>query len=157
MPINATPTLLQMVYQMSPTILWLLLGAILCLMELFVPTAFVEFMMGLSALAVAAIALVVPNFALQVVLWIALSAGSIFFSRRILSRSKLPHTLADAQEAQTLTAIPPGEAGRILYDGNSWRARCDDPQLAIAPNQKVLVVGRQGNTLVVVPESLLHS
>lgn len=154
---SSTPILLQILYQMSPTIIWLLVGAILCLLELFVPTAFVEFMMGLSAFAVAGLSLILPQFSVQVVLWMLLSLISIVASRRILSKWKSPRTLEAAKEAETLTAIAPGEAGRVLYEGNSWRARCDDPQMAIAPKQKVLVVGRQGNTLIVMPEYLLHS
>ncbi|MEG4232039.1 hypothetical protein QUA40_07995 [Microcoleus sp. Pol11C3] len=38
---------------LTPTLLWLLAGSLLCLAELFLPTAFVAFLMGLSAFAVA--------------------------------------------------------------------------------------------------------
>jgi membrane protein implicated in regulation of membrane protease activity len=141
---------------LEPAILWLLAGAVLCLMELFVPTAFVEFMMGLSAFIVAGIALVVPQFSLQVVLWIALSASLVVVSRRFLPHRNVA-SIEAAKEGETLTEIPPGQVGRVLYEGNSWRARCEDQHLLIGPKQKVLVVGREGNTLIVVPENLLHS
>jgi membrane protein implicated in regulation of membrane protease activity len=45
---------------LNPSLLWLIAGAILCFMELIFPTAFVEFMMGVSADLVALIALVLP-------------------------------------------------------------------------------------------------
>jgi membrane protein implicated in regulation of membrane protease activity len=149
----STPTLVQILF--NPTMAWLLAGSILCLMELFVPTALVEFTMGLSAFIVAGISLILPQPSLQVLLWMILSALGLFLSRQLLPKRKVS-TLEDADEAETLTEIRPGEAGRVLYEGNSWRALCEDPDNAIGPNQKVLVVGRKGNTLLVVPEKLLH-
>jgi membrane protein implicated in regulation of membrane protease activity len=141
----------------NPAMLWLIAGSILCLVELFVPTAFVAFMMGLSAFAIAMVAWILPTaFPLQVVLWLLLSTGLVFLSRRFLPHPSASKKL-DAIEAQTLTEIPPGETGRVLYEGNSWRARCEDEMEAIAPNQKVYVVRREGNTLIVVPRNLLHS
>jgi membrane-bound ClpP family serine protease len=42
---------------LSPSMLWLLAGSILCLLELFLPTALVAFLMGISAFVVAVVAL----------------------------------------------------------------------------------------------------
>lgn len=140
----------------NPTQLWLLAGAILCLAELLLPTAFVAFMMGLSAFAVAAVSLVLPNLNLQVLLWMAFSAIFVLLSRRLVPK-QTARVLEDSKEAQTLTEIPAGEAGRVIYEGTSWRARCADDAVAIAPSQNVIVVERQGTTLIVMPEHLLHS
>lgn len=140
---------------LNPTIFWLLAGAALCLMELFVPTAFVIFMMGLSAFVLAALSLVLPSVSVQVALWMLLSVLSIFFLRRLLPKTKVA-ALSDAQEVETLTEIPAGAAGRVLYEGNSWRAKCEDETLAIAANQRAIVVRREGNTLFVMPEKLLR-
>jgi len=140
---------------LNPSLIWLLAGSMLCLVELFVPTAFVVFTMGVSALVVALVALVIPLFPVQVVLWLALSTALVIGVRRILPPAKVAKRL-DAVEARTLTEIPPGETGRILYEGNSWQACCDDETATIAPNQKVYVVRRQGNTLIVVPQTLIH-
>ena len=52
----------------SPTILWLLLGAGLCWLELFLPTAFTALTMGLSALMVALVSTIVRSPLLQVLL-----------------------------------------------------------------------------------------
>lgn len=141
---------------MNPTLLWLIAGVILCLMELFLPTAFIELAMGISALLIAALSLVLPVFGLQVVLWMGISLALVFGVRRFLPQRKV-RSVEAATEAETLTEILPGQAGRVLYEGNSWRARCSDQQIAIAPQQPVYVVGREGNTLIIVPQNLLNS
>ena len=140
----------------NPTILWLLAGAILCFLELLVPSAFVEFMMGLSAFVVAGVSLLIPSTSIQVALWMIFSVGSIFAFRRLLPHHTVA-TIADAKEAETLTEILPGQPGRVIYEGNSWRAKCDDEHSTIAAREKVIVVRREGNTLFVLPENLLHS
>jgi membrane protein implicated in regulation of membrane protease activity len=115
--------------------------------------------MGVSAIAVAMIALVLPSIQLQLILWLLLSTFSVVFSRRWLTPQRKGSMISDANEGTTITEIPSGEAGRVLYEGNSWRAICADDKVAIAPNQTVYVVKRKGNTLIVLPEnfSLLSS
>lgn len=140
---------------LSPPILWLTAGVILCLMELVLPTAFVELTMGVSAVIVGCIAWFVPSITVQVVLWLLLSIGLSGLLRRALPK-RSHASIEDAKEAKTLTEISPGETGRVLYEGNSWQARCEDEQLAIAPDQRVYVVGRRGTTLIVLPESLIR-
>lgn len=147
--VSASPVLLGV----SPTILWLVVGAGLCLLELILPTAFTAFTMGLSALIVALLSPIARSPLLQVLLWMGLSAALIFFSRRLLPKRKVT-SIQDATQAQTIVEIPPGETGRVLYEGNSWRARCGDDKIALAANQSVYVVGRQGTTLIVMPEHL---
>jgi membrane protein implicated in regulation of membrane protease activity len=131
---------------------WIGIGLVLCVLELIFPTAFVEMVMGLSAIATGFFSLLIPNlFGWQVILWMGLSLMSIFAVRRFVPR-KMPKILQDSQEATTLTAIAPGEKGRVLYEGSPWAATCADPTVAIAPNIKVMVVGREGTTLVVMPD-----
>jgi membrane protein implicated in regulation of membrane protease activity len=139
---------------LSAPILWLIAGLMLCLLELFVPTAFVELTMGLSALIVGCLAWVMPSLIAQVGLWLVLSIGLILLLRRLLpksARNRLEHT----REAKTLTGIAPGQTGRVIYEGNSWQARCEDERLELAPDQEVYVVGRRGTTLIVLPASLV--
>lgn len=133
--------------------IWLAAGTVLCLVELILPTAFIACVMGISAFIVAATSSVLP-FKLQVVLWMGLSLTLVLVSRRFV-RSR-PAAKLDATEAETLTEIVPGKAGRVLYEGNSWAARCEE-DCTIAPNQRVIVVARRGTTLIVMPENLLHS
>lgn len=140
---------------MSSTLLWLIAGAILCSLELFLPTAFVAFIMGISAFVVALVSIIFPQLSLQVGLWLVLSTALVLLSRRLLPSPRRTSKIPAPLLAETLTEIPAGKEGRVLYEGNSWRARCEEYSLAIAPQQKVYVVGREGNTLIVLPETLL--
>jgi membrane protein implicated in regulation of membrane protease activity len=135
--------------------LWLLAGLVLCLMELLIPTAFFELTMGISALLMAVLSRFLPSLLVQVGLWLLLSVGLTSLLRRLLPKRRA--LTFDNQQAKTLTAISAGETGRVLYEGNSWQARCADEQLSIDSNQSVYVVGRQGTTLMVLPETLVHS
>ena len=139
---------------MSPTVIWLVIGVVLCTTELVLPTAFVAAVMGISAFIVATIATFLP-LGVQVLIWMGLSLFLALVSRRFVRYSRSAAIL-DATEAETLTVIQPGQPGRVLYEGNSWVARCGDEGLIIEPKQKVLVVARRGTTLIVMPESLLH-
>ncbi|MBD2383996.1 NfeD family protein [Cylindrospermum sp. FACHB-282] len=142
----------------SFTLIWLLAGAVLCLMELFLPSAFVAFMMGISALVVAVLSqLGLGSLWLQVVLWLLLSISLVLVTRQFLQPRRRKSKIQDAVMGETLTAIPAGHTGRVLYEGNSWRARCDDDKLSVAPQQTVYVVRREGTTLIVMPENVLHS
>jgi membrane protein implicated in regulation of membrane protease activity len=142
---------------MNYALFWVILGTVLCLMELFLPTAFVESALGLSAFVVALVALIVPTwFNLQIALWAVLSLVFIFLLKRLVPK-RTPYTLQDSTEARTLTAIPPGQTGRVLYEGNSWQARCDDETITIPADHPVVVVSRKGNTLFVIPESALKA
>jgi membrane protein implicated in regulation of membrane protease activity len=141
---------------MNYPLFWAILGAIFCLMELFLPTGFVESTLGLSAFIVAFIALGVPSFSLQIVVWVALSLVLIFLLLRFVPK-RTPYILQESTEARTLTAIAPGQTGRVIYEGNSWQARCDDETITIGADQPVVVVRRKGNTLYVIPESALRA
>jgi membrane protein implicated in regulation of membrane protease activity len=132
----------------ATTWFWIGIGLALCVLELVFPTAFVELVMGLSAILVAFVSLLLPDFGLQVLLWMVVSLVSVFLVRRYLPH-KVAKILQESLDATTLTAIAPGEKGRVLHEGSPWAARCEDKEMAIAPQTKVLVVGREGTTLVV--------
>ena len=57
---------------------------------------------------------------------------------------------AEPMEAIAQTDITPGFFGRVIYQGDSWKARSDGEQ-TIAKDQKVLVVAQHGLTLIVTP------
>ncbi|MEA5594802.1 NfeD family protein [Rivularia sp. UHCC 0363] len=142
---------------MSTTLIWLIAGACLCLSELFIPTAFVAFMMGISAFIVALLSLVLGNLWLQVLSWLLLSTSLIVLTRKYISPRRRRSRIRDAVSAETITEIAAGKTGRVLYEGNSWQARCDDHEAFIAAYQRVYVVRREGTTLIVMPENILHS
>jgi membrane protein implicated in regulation of membrane protease activity len=137
------------------TLLWIIAGGILCLIEFIFPTAFVALMMGVAALLVAAISLILPHYTLSVILWLLFSTVFVVLSRRFFTPKRQALTTAEELEAETITAIPAGSTGRVLYEGNSWRAKCADVTIDLAPQEPVYIVRRQGNTLIVLPIKML--
>ncbi|MEL6351600.1 MAG: NfeD family protein [Cyanobacteria bacterium J06627_28] len=137
---------------MSHVLLWVIIGAVLCLMELLLPTAFIESAFGISAFAVAVLSLFIPSLNIQIAIWMVLSLLTFWVLKRFIPNKTAPG-LREATEARTTTEILPGKTGRVIYEGNSWQARCEDDQVAIAPDQEVFVVQRKGNTLIVIPLS----
>ena len=135
----------------NPTIFWIIVAGILCSMEFIFPTAFVSFMMGIAALLVAVVSLFSPQYTLLVGLWLLFSTALIFLSRRLFTPRRKISITGDDSEATAIGGIPAGSAGRVLYEGNSWRAKCADETRDIAPNEPVYVVRKQGNTLIILP------
>jgi membrane protein implicated in regulation of membrane protease activity len=90
------------------------------------------------------------------VAWLLLSTLLLLLSRRFVQLPRRKSKIRDAIIAETLTDIQPGKTGRVLYEGNSWRAKCDDDQISVAAHQTVYVTRREGTTLIVMPENLLH-
>ncbi|MBP0019789.1 MAG: NfeD family protein [Cyanobacteria bacterium SBLK] len=147
---------------------WVILGVALCLGEFLLP-ATQKHSYRFLALIPGAIALLVAIFAwryarinifgvqiffvfrYQLAYWVALSTACLLWVRPLLLRRK-QFDLPMATEAKTITEIIPGDGGRVLYEGVSWQARCDNQTEAIAPQQKVIVLRREGNTLIVAPE-----
>lgn len=152
-----TPLVAVLPVAIDMTIIWLLVGAVLCGLELMLPTAFAAMMMGVSAFAMAGLSLVLPHAGLQIFLWMGLSSLLVFKGRKFLEPKHKRNPLEGDTEAETLTEILPGKTGRVLYEGNSWQARCADEDLAIAKEQKVYVVSQKGTTLFVMPQNILDS
>jgi membrane protein implicated in regulation of membrane protease activity len=143
-------------FTLGSSLLWLLIGLALCAIEAIVPTAFTAFMMGVSAFAIAVLAMVIPNaIGVQVVLWLLISVGSIYLTHRLLPRRDRQKTL-DRTEAEALTEILPGQTGRVMYEGSSWRAKSAETTAAIQPGQPLYAIGREGTTLIVISQNLLN-
>lgn len=140
---------------LNPTLFWLIAGVILCSMEMVFPTAFVSFMMGAAALLVAIVSLFLPQYTLLTGLWLIFSTGLIILSRRLFTPKRRISLTGDDSEATAITGIPAGNWGRVLYEGNSWRAKCADETRDLAPNESVYVVAKKGNTLIVLPIAML--
>jgi membrane protein implicated in regulation of membrane protease activity len=138
--------------EINPSGWWLIIGSSLCLLELLVPTAFTAVCMGVSAMLVALVALVLPSwFALQIGIWMVLSCGLVILGYRI-NQQRSSHKIQAATEAEALTAMMPNQTGRVLYEGASWRAKCaDGVDVSIEPHDKLQVVDREGNVLIVMP------
>ncbi len=109
--------------------------------------------MGMSALGVPFLSyLGLKSLWLQVIIWLLLSTLLVVFSRRFFQPPPHKSKITDAVFGKTLTEILPGQTGRVLYEGNSWRARCDDHKVSLSPQQRVYVVAREGTILIVMPK-----
>ena len=141
----------------DPILFWVIVTAagILCSMEFVFPTAFVSFMMGIAALLVAIVSMFLPQYTLLIGLWLLFSAGLIMLSRRLFTPKRKLSITGDDSEATAISGIPAGSAGRVIYEGNSWRAKCADETRDIAPNEPVYIVSKQGNTLIVLPSRMI--
>jgi len=141
----------------DPILFWVIVtvAGILCSMEFIFPTAFVSFMMGIAALLVAIVSVFLPQYILLMGLWLLFSTGLILLSRRLFTPKRKISITGDDSEATAISGIPAGSAGRVIYEGNSWRAMCADETRDIAPNEPVYVVRKQGNTLIVLPSRMI--
>jgi membrane protein implicated in regulation of membrane protease activity len=140
--------------ELSPSGLWLIVAAGLCLLELIVPTAFTAVCMGVSALLVSLLALVLPSsLGLQISIWILGSCGLVAVGYQV-NQERISSKIQVSTEAEALTAIMSNQTGRVLYEGSSWRAKCAEGIEPIEPQAKLYVVGREGNLLIVMP---MHS
>jgi membrane protein implicated in regulation of membrane protease activity len=139
---------------LAPVPLWLLFGLFLWVLELFTP-ALVAGSMGTAALLTAAFAGWVPSSAIQFFLFAVLSGVFVVSSRRLVPKAsrKLDNPYYQAQAVVT-TDILPGSTGRIALQGSTWNAICDLPDSRLRAGQKVMVVGREGTVLRVVPLNL---
>jgi membrane protein implicated in regulation of membrane protease activity len=90
---------------LSPVLIWLIIGSIFCLMELIFPTAFVELMMGLSAILVAGFALFIPYDNVLIILWMLFSIGLIFLTKKYIVTRKKEPLLLEESEAITISSI----------------------------------------------------
>ena len=141
----------------NPTLFWTIVtvAGILCSMELIFPTAFVSFMMGIAALLVAIVSIFLPQLTLLIGLWLLFSTGLILLSRRLFTPKRRMSITGDDLEATAISGIPAATVGRVLYEGNSWQAKCADETRDIAPNEPVYVVRKQGNTLIILPSRMI--
>ncbi len=137
---------------------WVVFGLVLIASELFLP-GLVAGPAGVAALGAALSAYWGWPVWAQFSAWIVLSLGLIVLSRRLLpsTSTQLEDLLKESREARAVTAIPPGERGRVSYLGSTWNAKCSVPDLEIQPGQELYVVDRQGNTLIVMPIQMLKS
>jgi membrane protein implicated in regulation of membrane protease activity len=138
----------------SPSLTWFMVGLLLIGLELLVPlpTLLVAGALGVGAVCVSAVlAIANVHTSIQMLIWITASALFVWYSRRFVPKGSWQ--IKDAEFGVTLTEILPGQTGRVKYEGNSWKAKCEDPQTAIAADHKVYVLRRQGTTLVVMPET----
>jgi membrane protein implicated in regulation of membrane protease activity len=137
--------------------MWIMLGLLLIIVEAVIPlpTLFIAGAMGAAAIMVGILHLFPLPPAVAVFLWLLLSWFFVWYSRRWVPKDS--PRLQESVDAVVMSTIPRGEFGRVKYEGVSWKARCEDPGVEIEQNEKVYVVGREGTTLIVLPERWLLS
>lgn len=162
--------------KISPPFLWLIVGIVLAIIEFLLPQQIrkkfklVPLILGCSALLEAFILwrgsalfmfdwrmVMYDEFEWQIFYWMGLSLAGVIWVRPTFTHRENKFSIPQTVDAKTLTEILPGQIGRVLYEGNSWQACCQDRELKIAANQKVFVLRREGNTLIVAPESFFDS
>jgi membrane protein implicated in regulation of membrane protease activity len=158
----------------TPPILWLIIGIVFSLIELIIIKTqtqkyrFYVLMMGASALIESFILwrgsiafqfswvdVMYEDFDWQIMYWMGIAMPlTIWVRPAFIIRKKF--VIPEATEATTISEILPGETGMVIYEGASWKARNEDSQGSIAPRQKVYVLRREGNILIVVHEKFLR-
>lgn len=132
--------------------LWILGGVAFLGLGLFVGEPSLA-AIGLAAIITAIAALSVPSVSIQLILWSVLSV-----SLAVVMRGMVPQQETDFRrqvEAEVTDLIPPGRAGEVAFEGSLWKAKCQIPDVEVPAGEIVHVVGRQANTLIVLPLSFL--
>lgn len=105
--------------------------------------------LGVAAFITAIASLTVSSPLSQLFIW-----GILSVSLAMVMRGMVPKESEDLRhpaEASVLESIPAGGIGCVAYEGSMWTARCQLSEVAIAAGQIVHVIGREGNTLIVLP------
>lgn len=129
-------------------LVWLVLGMVLLAVSLLVFEPIIA-ALGFAAIITAIAALSVKSFSTQLLLWGILSTSLAIVMRGMVP--KVSKELEPPSEGDVSMTIPRGGLGEVEYEGTTWSARCQLSDVAITAGQRVHVVGRQGNTLIVLP------
>jgi membrane protein implicated in regulation of membrane protease activity len=133
-----------------PTYLLWLTGGLLTLAVSSVAPEPTIFALGVAAIITAIAALSVTNVSIQFLIW-AILAVILALLLRGLVPAESAAGLEESPEANVQITIPRGGVGEVSYEGSYWSARCQISDVSITAGETVRVVGRQGNTLIVLP------
>jgi membrane protein implicated in regulation of membrane protease activity len=144
----------QLVSSQPAHVLWLLSGLLFLGVTMLVGEPSIA-ALGFAALITAVVALTVPSLLKQILIW-----GLLSISLAIVMRGMVPNQskeLEPPSAAAVSQPIPAGGVGEVTYEGSFWSARCQVSDVAIASGETVHIVGRQGNTLIVMPSTFVDS
>ncbi len=127
---------------------WLLLGLMLLATSTIALEPIVA-AIGIAAIVTAIAALTVPSVAIQLLIWGLLSVAMAMLLRSFVPKQS--QDLSPPSEGQVSATIPRGGVGEVSYEGSYWSARCQVSDVTLTAGETVYVVGRQGNTLIVLP------
>jgi membrane protein implicated in regulation of membrane protease activity len=141
---------------MAPSLVWFLSGAVLLLLTLLgIDNDGLLLVAGLCALLLTLVAIVLPSMVAvgQVLLFVALVvagyAGLRRWARSQRERSVLP--TAAAERAEVISGFDSQGQGRVRWQGQSWAAVNLAPETALPAGSEVMVMGREGTRLQVLP------
>lgn len=138
----------ELLSNQSTHTLWLMSGLFFLAMGMLVGEPSIA-AIGLAAIITAIAALSVPSLSIQLIIWSILSV-----SLAVVMRGMVPREINEFRrqvEAEVTGFIPKNRAGEVAYEGSLWKAKCQIPDLEVPEGSLVHVVGRQGNTLIVLP------
>lgn len=130
-------------------LLWLTVGLLTLALSFATPEPTIS-ALGIAAVITAIAALSVTNVSIQFLIW-AILAVILALILRGMVPAESAAGLEDPPEANVQITIPRGGIGEVTYEGSYWSARCQISDVSIAVGETVRVVGRQGNTLIVLP------
>jgi len=134
---------------LPPYQIWLLAGLLGLGINLLVPEPTLG-ALAIAAIITAIVSLTVANVGIQFLIW-AIVAVTLALMMRGFVPSRTAPGLEEPSEAEVCIAIPQGGLGEVSYEGSFWSARCQISDVRIDAGQMVHVVGREGNTLIVMP------
>ncbi|AVV44593.1 NfeD family protein [Streptomyces sp. ID05-04B] len=141
---------------MDPWLIWLIIAAVLAVVEIFTLTAALG-MLSAAALVTAGSAAVGLPLPLQFVVFTVVAAATVLFVRPIALRHVLRPGAArfgvDALigKAAFVVADVSDRGGRVRIDGDEWTARAYDETLVIPAGRTVDVIEINGATAIVYP------
>ncbi len=144
----------QIISSQSMHLIWLLVGLSGLGLGMFIGEPSI-IALAIAALITAIVAVSIPSVTIQVLLW-----GVLAISLAIVMRGLEPRQSKDLAPPSTAIVselIPAGDAGHVHYGGSIWKARCQVSDVTIAVGESVFVVGRQSNTLIVLPATFPES
>ena len=142
-------------------VLWIIFGIILLLLEFTTPGFFLMFF-GFGAIVVGIVCLIFkndPDFAIQLLIFIAASLGSLFSLRRWMKKVFTGHSKDDGElddtdssfigeKAIVTQKITPELPGQVELHGTLWKAESD---VKIDKKTPVRIVGKSNLLLTVEP------
>ena len=137
--------------------IWSLLGVLLIISEFFIP-GFVIFFFGagalLNGLLTTLLPVLRPQFAIQIIIWLAFSGVSLFGLRKYLSKVFKGRLLGSRDEleftgrqVEVIKQIRPDKPGRVRFAGTTWKAISYDETLKTG--EKVEILEKKNLTFVV--------
>jgi membrane protein implicated in regulation of membrane protease activity len=142
---------------------WALLGLLLILSEFFVPGVVIVFF-GSGALLSALLTALIPplrsNIVLQIFIWLGTSGLFLVTLRRYFAKifkGRLANGKSDAdfvgKRVKVVEKIKPGQAGRIRYQGTTWKAESYNESFKRGETVEIL---KKENLTFIVTKSLLE-